>query len=206
MKAPPFRLMMITDRRQCGGRDPLDILRRAAAAGLPALQFREKDLTAREQWEWASRIKAILRPYSTHLVINDRADIAAALGAAGVHLPENGLPIRAARSVLGAERWVGVSVHTPEGALKAAAEGADYLIFGAVFSTPGKDPQGLRALEKACRGVQIPVLAVGGVTPEKAPACLSAGAYGVAAVRAFTQAQDVAAVVEAFLDALHSGT
>lgn len=200
----PFRLMLITDRTRCKGRDLLEIVRTAAAAGLPALQLREKDLSPRDLWEWAHRLKDILTPYGTRLLINDRPDIARSIGAFGVHLPEQGVPVKVARTVMGPESLIGVSVHSLGTALRAADEGADYVLFGAVYNTPGKVGQGLRALSQVCHNVSLPVLAIGGIKPEHVSQCLDAGAVGVAVVSAITQSPDVTKTVEQFLNFLQS--
>lgn len=122
------------------------------------------------------------------VLVNDRCDVALAAGAAGVHLPESGLPVAAARRLLGAGRLVGRSVHSLEAARAAQAEGADYVLWGPVFATPthpGRPPLGLEALRRLCAAVNLPVLAVGGVTGERARECREAGAAGFAGIREF---------------------
>jgi len=110
------------------------------------------------------------------------------VGAAGVHLPESDLPVAGARSLLGRDRLVGRSVHSPEAAAAAAAEGADYLVFGPVFETEshaGRPAAGLEALREVCRAVSVPVLAIGGVDFDRGEECRRAGAAGFAAISAF---------------------
>lgn len=116
-------------------------------------------------------------------IVNDRAHVCRAAGAAGVHLPESGLSVTDARRTVGPEAFVGVSLHI--GTDPARAVGADYAIFGPIFATPGKgDPVGLGALESAVRRLPIPVLAIGGIDPANARLALDAGAAGVAVLRA----------------------
>lgn len=124
-----------------------------------------------------------LRPIAPLLVVNDRVDVALAVGADGVHLPERGLPIAEARSLLPGGALVGVSRHAP-----GPAEGADYVALAPIFPTPGKGPPlGVGALAFDCG---TPVFALGGVRRENAAACLAAGAYGVAMIRGVLESTD----------------
>lgn len=122
------------------------------------------------------------------VVLSSRADVALAVGAAGVHLPEGDLPVAGARRLLGGARLVGRSVHSVAAAESAARDGADYLVFGPVFSTAshaGLPGAGLDALREVCRAVDLPVLAIGGVDFDRAEQCTRAGAAGFAAISAF---------------------
>lgn len=197
-----FRLYLITDRHQCAGRPLVEALRAACEAGVRAVQLREKDLSPREVFELAEEVQAVLRPGGARLFINDRADVARAAGAAGVHLPENGLPVGAARRALGPEGLVGVSTHDPDGARRAEDAGADFVAFGPVFFTPSKavygPPVGLGGLEAVARRVAIPVFAIGGVRPGRARPCLDAGARGVAVISAVLSAPEPGATVREF--------
>lgn len=136
---------------------------------------------------------------SAQLLINDRADVAKAVDAAGVHLPEAGLPTSAARTFLGETRWIGRSVHNPVDVPAALETGADYLFLGPIWptashpGTPGLGPQVLKEMRKG------PVFAIGGVTPDNVGAAREAGAYGVAAVRALWLARDPGSVARAML-------
>jgi thiamine-phosphate pyrophosphorylase len=132
----------------------------------------------------------------TRILINDRLDVAWAAHAGGVHLGEDSLPageVRHWQKQAGdSDFLVGVSCHSLEAATQAAAAGADYIFFGPVFATPSKRafgaPQGLQKLERICRAVSVPVLAIGGITIENARDCREAGAAGLAAIRLFQQA------------------
>jgi thiamine-phosphate pyrophosphorylase len=131
------------------------------------------------------------------IIVNDRLDVALAVGAAGVHLTERSLSVRDTKALLpllplGKRQQsflVGASCHSLEKAVTAASEGADYLFFGPVFATPSKEqygpPQGPERLKEASAAVSIPVLAIGGITAENAVLCLEAGAAGIAAIRLF---------------------
>jgi thiamine-phosphate pyrophosphorylase len=156
--------------------------------------LREKDLSARELYALGLRLQEVLAPYNVPLLINDRLDVALALDAAGVHLAGHSLPTAQARRVLGAQKLLGVSTHSVEEACQAAAEGADFVVFGPVFETPSKlaygPPQGLQHLATVIRQVPIPVLAIGGIELANLPQVMAAGAYGVAMIRAVLAAPD----------------
>jgi thiamine-phosphate pyrophosphorylase len=127
-------------------------------------------------------------------LINDRLDVALALDTAGVHLAGHSLPTAQARRLLGPHKLIGVSTHSLEEAQHAAAEGADFVVFGPVFTTPSKlaygPPQGLQQLAAVVRQVPIPVLAIGGIDQTNLPQVVEAGAYGVAIIRAVLAAAD----------------
>ena len=142
--------------------------------------------------------------------MNDRLDVALAEQAGGVHLGENSLPVDEAKRLLLSspaaqtpdnDFILGVSCHSPEAAKSAASSGADYIFFGPVFATPSKAaygaPQGLDRLAQVCSSVNIPVLAIGGITLANVSSCLSAGASGIAAIRLFQDAADPASIVDA---------
>jgi thiamine-phosphate pyrophosphorylase len=157
----------------------------AARAGATVLQLRAPHASGRElELEAVTLVEISPVP----VVVSSRVDAALAAGAAGVNLPEGDIGVAAARRLLGPGLMLGRSVHSPEGARSAEREGADYVIFGPVFPTPthtGRPPVGLEALRLVAAAVSIPVLAIGGVDPDRAPACLDAGAGGWAGISAF---------------------
>jgi len=205
-RAVDFRLYLITDRTQTCGRPLVAAVQAAAHAGVKALQLREKDLAPRELYNLAGELLTVLAPYRAQLLINDRADIAQTLPAAGVHLTTTSLTPLVARRCLPPGALIGVSTHTLTEARFAETEGADFLTFGPVFATPAKlaygEPLGLEALRQVCAAVTIPVFALGGITPERAAACRAAGAHGVAAISALLHVLDIPAAVAAFAEAL----
>lgn len=177
----------------------------AAAAGVDWIQFREKDLSGKE---CAALTREALRRVAQassnmscapRVLVNDRLDVALAERVGGVHLGENSLPVDDARRLIAAAQpplqnfLVGVSCHSLEAVQDAARAGADYVFFGPVFATPSKavfgQPQGLPRLAKACHAVEIPVIAIGGITVENAAQCLASGAAGIAAIRLFQNAE-----------------
>ncbi|MDQ6772271.1 MAG: thiamine phosphate synthase [Candidatus Dormibacteraeota bacterium] len=156
---------------------------RAAGRGATIIQLRRPgDPGGGLEAEMVVLLQATRLP----VLVGGRADVALATGAAGVHLPEQDLPVVAARRLLGPERLVGRSVHSVAAAESAEAEGADYVLFGAVFPSPGHEQvAGLEELARVAAAVRIPVLAVGGVSGERVEACRRAGAAGFAAIRYF---------------------
>jgi thiamine-phosphate pyrophosphorylase len=189
-----FRLYVVTDRHEAAGRDLAETVAAAAQGGAGAIQLREKDLSARDLYTLGARLQTALAPYGVPLLINDRLDVALALDAAGVHLAGHSLPTAVARRVLGAGKLLGVSTHSVEEARCAADDGADFVVFGPVFTTPSKvaygPPQGLQHLRTVVHAVRIPVIAIGGIDHTNLPQVVQAGAYGVAMIRAVLAAPD----------------
>ena len=189
-----FRLYVVTDRQQTGGRSLTEVIGAAARGGLGAVQLREKDLSARELYELGVSLQGVLDPHRVPLLINDRIDVALALDAAGVHLAGHSLSTRTARRILGPEKLLGVSPHSLDAAFQAADEGADFVVFGPVFSTPSKlaygPPQGVLRLAAVVQELPIPVIGIGGITPSNLPQLRQAGAHGVAMIRAVLAAPD----------------
>jgi thiamine-phosphate diphosphorylase len=179
---------LVTDRRRVANGGLLALFADAADAGVDLIQIREPDLPARQLHALVTDAVRLTRGSSTRVVVNDRADVALAAGADGVHVPASGPPTARVR-VLGPAGWlVGRSAHTaPE--LDAAAD-ADYVIFGTVYATdskPGVVGQGVRALADAARRLDRPVLAIGGVSLARLTECAAAGAAGVAAISLFLE-------------------
>jgi thiamine-phosphate pyrophosphorylase len=174
-----------------------DWLRRLAAAGVAALQVREKSLDDRAVWELVRQARAALPP-SAMVLVNGRIDIALAAGAVGAHLPADGVPVDALRRRFGKTLILGRSTHRLDEVEAALREGADYVTFGPVYATPSKEdygpPRGLDELAKAAR-LPIPVYALGGVTLSRFGEVAAAGAAGVAGIRLF-QGSDLAAAVQ----------
>jgi len=197
-------LVLVTDRHATAGRDLLEVVVRALDAGLPAVQLREKDLAGRALLGLAEALRAATARTRAALFVNDRLDVALAVGADGVHLGVESLPVGVARGMLPPGALIGVSTHSlPE---LAAGAGADFAFFGPVYPTPAKTgpPQGEAHLREAVRSASIPVLAIGGVTAAEIPAVRAAGAVGAAVIRAVLAAPDPAGATRALLAALAS--
>ncbi len=201
-----FRCYLIADRRHTGGRPLIAALQAAAQAGVKVMQLREKDLTPRELFALAVEACAALAPLGTRLLLNDRADVACAAHAHGVHLTTTSLSPAAARCSLPPGTLVGVSTHTLAEARFAEQFGADFITFGPVYATASKAaygaPRGVAALREVCTAVCLPVFALGGITRERISPCREAGAHGVAAISALTDVPDIAAAVSKFAEAL----
>ena len=200
------RLLVVTDRHQTNGRPLVPLLQEVFTAGVPIVQLRERDLSARELVRLAREVQAVAASHRSQLLINDRIDVALALEGVGVHLRSNSLPVSVARQLLGAQRLVGVSVHTVEEAMQVESQGADYIILGPIYATPSKQmfgpPLGIHTLEKACRLVRIPIIGIGGVTAARAQQMRYAGAFGVAVITAILSATDVESATRELLEAV----
>jgi thiamine-phosphate pyrophosphorylase len=184
--APTFDLLAISDRASL--REPFqDWLGRLAAAGIPALQVREKDLEDRPLLALVRAARATLPPPAIVLV-NGRLDVALAAGAEGAHLPADGVPLDALCRRFGAGVLLGRSTHSVQEVERARQEGADYVTFGPVWPTPSKErygpPRGLEELARAA-AVDIPVYALGGVMLSRFGEVAATGAAGVAGIRLF---------------------
>ena len=191
-----------------------DVVREALAAGAPTIQLRLKSASARELLQAALTLMPIVRSAGALFIVNDRLDVALAAGADGVHLGPDDLPVMDARAVADARAAdtgsatadafiVGYSTDTTDEAARAEAEGADYLGVGAVYATANKsdagDVIGLEGLRRVVKAVSIPVVAIGGITPERAPAVAETGACGSAAIGAVMSAAEPAEAVRALL-------
>jgi thiamine-phosphate diphosphorylase len=182
---------LITDRtRGGGGADALvDRVARAARFGVHLIQVRERDLDGGPLTQLVRRCVEAVRGTRTRVLVNDRVDVALAAGAHGVHLRADSMPAPRVRALCPPGFVVGRSVHTRDEAVAVAEGGGlDYLLFGTVFATsskPGRAPAGLGALTDVAVAVTLPVLAVGGVTPDKVDEVVGAGAAGFAAIGMF---------------------
>ncbi len=180
----------------------LTLVERAVAAGITLIQLREKELPARTLYDLTVRAARITAGSATRLLVNDRADIARAAGADGVHLTTRSLEARIVRRTLGHDFLIGVSTHSLAEASAARNEGADFATFGPIFETPSKRgdgaPVGLGALNEAARALApFPLLALGGIALGDVHQVLQAGARGIAAIRLFSDAHDLADTLRA---------
>ncbi|HEX3252073.1 MAG TPA: thiamine phosphate synthase [Pyrinomonadaceae bacterium] len=170
--------------------DILRFLEAIVKAQIPLFQIREKSLPARVLYELTERAVEITRGSNTRLLVNDRADIARAAGADGVHLTARSLPADVVRNICGPEFVIGVSTHSLAEARAAQAAGADFVVFGPIFDTESKrafgEPQGLEKLREVTRALgDFPVIAIGGVTRVNFASCIAAGASGIAGISMF---------------------
>jgi thiamine-phosphate pyrophosphorylase len=180
-----------------------EIVRSTLQAGAPAVQLRAKDLTARETVELARALVHETRRFGALFFVNDRVDIALAVGADGAHVGSDDLPVPAARSIAPPGFLLGRSVDTADEARAATTEGADYLGVGAVYATLSKlglgEPVGSRRIAEVAAVTEIPVVGIGGIDAGNAAAVIEAGAAGVAVIRSVVAAPDPGAAVRALL-------
>lgn len=193
----PPRLLAITADSGIGGRALDEWVEALAEEGVDALLIREKSATDRSVMEMTIRA-CDLAAGRLRILVSGRCDLAVAAGADGVHLPSTGMPIHAARQIVGSEKIIGRSTHRVDEVESAGAAGADYVLFGPVFDTPSKrvfgPPVGLDGLSRAA-ATDAHVLAVGGITMDRLWSCAEAGASGVAAIRMFQDTAELASLV-----------
>jgi thiamine-phosphate pyrophosphorylase len=199
MKMPSVYYAMVDP---AGGHAPLALAALLLDAGARILQLRLKDATSREFLAVAREMVRLCRAHGALAIINDRADVARLAEADGVHVGQEDLPARMAREVVGPGRIVGVSTHNVEQARAAQADGADYIGFGAIYSGGLKNvanAQGLERLRAVRAAVNVPIVAIGGITEATMPAVLAAGADAAAIITDVVRAADPAAKARALL-------
>jgi len=194
-----FRLYLITDRKVSTKPLP-EAVRLALEGGVRAVQLREKDLPVRELLALAKELRGITKEFGAKLFINDRVDVAVAAQADGVHLGVQSMPPLAVRKVVGDEMLIGVSTHSREEAWSAETEGADFITFGPIYSTPSKaqygKPVGLNALNSLIKYVSIPIYAIGGIKSGNTYDILQQGAYGISMISGILSAPDIRKAAE----------
>lgn len=187
-------LYAITGRKTLRGEDLGSFISRAIDAGIDLIQIREKGLPDATLLTAALTASSQAVSTPSHILLNDRFDIALAARAAGVHLPVRGLPLAGVRRQCPG-LLIGVSTHNLDELRRGADEGADFAVFGPVFPPLSKSssatPTGLEGLTDAVRAVNIPVLALGGITLARAPSCLQAGAAGLAGISLFQESKNL---------------
>lgn len=201
MKAQPdYSIYLVTDDACLQGRALIDCVREALEGGVTLVQYRAKTASSAEMYAEALQLKALCDSFNVPLIINDRLDIAMAVGAAGVHLGQDDLPCAAARRILGEDYLIGVSAHNPAEAKAALQSGADYLGCGAVFGTATKadvKKLGTDGLAAICKAKGLPVVGIGGVTADNYREVRAAGADGAAIVSGILAQPDIRATVRA---------
>lgn len=199
-------LCLVTDRTRTRGRDLVAVAAECLAAGLSALQVREKDLGAGELATLCRRLRALTLDAEALLIVNDRVDVALAVGADAVQRTSTSLSVRDMIAVADKRLHIGASVHALQEAIDAESHGADWVVFGPVYDTPSKraygPAQGLARLEAVARAVGVPVIAIGGITPERVAEVRAAGAAGVAVISAILEADSPHDATLRFLDRL----
>lgn len=198
------RLHVLTDTRD--GRDALSVVAAALSAGAPVVQVRAKGGTDRELHDLAERVARLCHAAGALCLVDDRPDVALAVGAGGTHLGAHDLPLAAARRVVGPDHVLGGTAREPGLARELVRAGATYLGVGPSYATSTKaglpDALGPTGVAAVAAAVEVPVIAIGGITVDRVPEMLAAGAHGVAVVAAVSEAADPAQATRALLAAL----
>ena len=206
-----FKLYAITDRHRCAPTPLVDVISELLDAGVTAIQLREKDLNDTELIQLAQPIAELCRNYEAKLFINtsdkvlQRSTMSIA-GATGVHLPANAESVDTIKAQTHGNLYVGCSVHSLDAAQKREAEGADFVTYSPIYPTtskPGYGPVvGIAGLAKVAEGVNLPVFALGGITPARGAECLATGAFGVAVMSGVMSPQNAGEQARDYLGAL----
>jgi thiamine-phosphate pyrophosphorylase len=191
-----WRLYLVTDERVSRGRSHLEVAEAAIRGGADVIQLRDKTASSGVLYQVALALRKVTRDAKVPLIINDRLDIALAVDAEGVHVGQDDLPASVARKLLGPGKILGVSTETPEEALQAEKDGADYLGVGPIFEARGtkadagapKGPGMIAPIRKVCR---LPIVAIGGIKAGNAPSVREAGADAVAVISDIVGAEDI---------------
>ena len=201
-QAIDYSIYLLTDDACLKGRPLLACVEQALQGGVTLVQYRSKFKDGGPMYEEALTLKALCDSYNVPLIINDRVDVALAVGAAGVHVGQDDLPCSVVRNLVGADFIIGVSAHNPAEALRAIADGADYLGCGAVFGTatkPGVAKLGLANLQAIRSVATIPMVGIGGVNASNYAEVLATGANGAAIISGILAAEDIKTEVGKFV-------
>jgi thiamine-phosphate pyrophosphorylase len=191
-----YTLYLCTDRDLMSTDTLEEAVEQAIRGGCTLVQLREKDCSSLDFYRTALSVKTVADRYGIPLIINDRADIALAVGADGVHAGQSDLPCTVLRKILGNDRIVGISAATVEEAVRAQRDGADYIGVGAMFPTRTKtdaQPVSMETLAEIRRAVRIPIVVIGGIGPQNAGQFRGTGIDGLAVISAILSRPDVAA-------------
>lgn len=197
-----YSLYLCTDRRLMTSPTIEASVESALRGGTTVIQLREKDCSSREFYELGLRVKKITERYNAPLIINDRVDIALAVGAAGVHVGQGDLPCKVVREIVGPDMIVGVSAATLEEAVRAEQDGADYLGVGAMYATATKTdtrPVSMEELLKIRAAVKIPIVVIGGINKQTLGNFKGTGVNGLAVVSAIVAQPDPEAAARELL-------
>ncbi len=203
LSIPLQGLYLILDPSVAAGRSLTDILKEAAEAGAQLFQYRDKQASMRDAYRQALALKQAAVDCGAILIVNDRCDLAQAVDADGVHLGQDDLPVIDARRLLGPGKLIGLSTHNPDQVAAAASQGPDYLGFGPIFATTTKRDHepvvGLEGLRKVRALTDVPIFAIGGISPETVKQVRESGADGVAIVSAVLTAPNIGEAVREFV-------
>jgi len=195
-KSIDFRLYLITDRKLVTRHASLvTAVKKALQGGIRAVQLREKDMGTRDLLQLAYKMRNLTKEYKAKLFINDRLDIALAVGADGVHLTQSSIPVSKVRETVKKKLLIGVSTHAMKEAKEAEKGGADFITFGPVYRTPSKlkygKPVGVDVLKQVIKKMNIPVFAIGGINNSRIKEVRESGAHGAAMIREVLASDDI---------------
>ena len=196
------KIYLVTDEKACNGKDFYRCIEEAIKGGVGIVQLREKNISTKDFYEKALKVKEICKRYEVLFIINDRLDIAQAVEADGVHLGQSDIPIEKAREILKDKFLIGVTARNLEEAKKAELLGADYIGSGAIFGTSTKDNAKkleMEALKKIVSSVKIPVFAIGGININNVGILKNIGLQGICSVSGILSEKDCKKAVELML-------
>jgi thiamine-phosphate pyrophosphorylase len=203
-----YTLYLVTDRTLMGTDTLEEAVEQAIAGGCTMIQLREKEASSLSFYETALRLKAITDKYHVPFLINDRADIALAVDADGVHVGQSDLPAQVVRRMIGSGKLLGVSVSTVDEAVKAVEDGADYIGVGAMYSTGTKTDAVIVSMDELnCvrKAVSIPIVVIGGINQDTAPDFMGTGIDGLAVVSAVIAQKDIAGAARGLIRIFRGG-
>lgn len=198
-----YELYLVTDREILGQRDLIESIEKSILGGATLVQLREKDISTRDFYNIAVKVKALTEKYKIPLIINDRMDIALAVDAEGLHIGQSDMPLKIARKIFGNNKIIGVSTSNIEEALEAQKDGADYVGVGAIFPTVTKkdaDRVTLDNLKKIKETLKIPVVAIGGINKDNVESVMETRIDGVAIISAILGEIDIKGISQTFKD------
>ncbi|MBO8158294.1 thiamine phosphate synthase [Thermosyntropha sp.] len=195
-----YSIYLIADYELLGSSNPVDKILSAVQGGVSLVQLRAKNIPDRQFYELACLLKKELKKYKTPLIIDDRADIALAADADGVHVGQKDLPLGKVRQIIGRDKIIGATANTLDQALEAEKEGADYIGIGPVFPTTTKQNPapvvGTEKLKIICSHIKIPIVAIGGINSSNLPRLKNTGVKGIAVASAILKAENCAKAAE----------
>ncbi len=203
-----YVLTLVTDRDLMSTNTLEEAVEQGILGGCTMIQLREKAVSSQEFYRLAQAVREVTKRYSIPLIINDRADIALAVGAEGVHIGQDDLPVSVVRGLIGGDKLLGVSVTTAEQAVTAEAEGADYLGVGAMFATGTKTDAGrvtMVELERIREAVKIPIVVIGGISRKTAKLFQGSGIDGFAVVSDILMHKDIEGAARKLAGIFHEG-
>ena len=202
MKLKACKIYLVTDEKACLGKNFYTCIEEAIKGGVKIVQLREKNMSTKDFYEKALKVKEICKKYGALFIINDRLDIAQVVGADGVHLGQSDMPIEKAREILKEKFLIGATARNVEEARKAELLGADYIGSGAIFGTITKDNAKkleMEELKKIVASVKIPVFAIGGINIDNVSSLKNIGLQGICAVSGILSEKDCKKAVDMML-------